>query len=307
MPPEERTVTMEVTDFDSAVAAALAEEGAAPDESAIESPDLLADQAEVEVSDQAVRTEAPAAVAAEEAPAEEGIFDGIEIEAPTRPPVDPESQTFTLPGSERPVTLQELKDGYLRQADYTRKTQQVAQERKGNEEAFRFWTALQADPIGVARTLAEHAGLLAQGAAPQVNVELSPLRTKEQVEAEIDRRVNEALGQHPAVVEARATKAQVWLAGERNRLNQIAGRELSDNDWRTVLRFATEKGITDLELSFNALMAEKGRRQAATAGLRDVAPARNTSRAVTQEVTTPAGSFEEAVQRATAQVATSSR
>lgn len=298
---------MEVTDFESAVLAAKAETGSAPDEDAPQSPDLL-DQADTQVPDQTEVSEAPAAVEAEEAPAEEGLFDGIEVEqSAPQPEVDPEKLTFTLPGSDRPVTLQELKDGYFRQADYTRKTQEVAEQRKGNEQAIKFWAAFQADPAGVARTIAESAGLIAQGAAPQVNVELSPLRTKEQVEEEIARRVNESLAQHPAVVEARFAKAQSWLAGERTRLGQLAGRELSDNDWRTVLRFAHEKGLTDLEVSFNALMAEKGRRQQATESLKGVAPARNTSRAVTQEVTKPADSFEEAVQRATAQVAISSR
>lgn len=43
-----------------------------------------------------------------------------------------EEQTFTLElgGKEETVTLSELRDGYLRQADYTRKTQAVTEQRK---------------------------------------------------------------------------------------------------------------------------------------------------------------------------------
>src|SRR5690606_15852468 len=48
---------------------------------------------------------------------------------------DGEEQTFTLSigGKEETVTLSELRDGYLRQADYTRKTQAVVEQRKALE------------------------------------------------------------------------------------------------------------------------------------------------------------------------------
>ena len=42
-------------------------------------------------------------------------------------------------GEEQQVPLRELRDGYMRQADYTRKTQEAA-------EAQRLWEAFQADP-----------------------------------------------------------------------------------------------------------------------------------------------------------------
>jgi hypothetical protein len=45
-----------------------------------------------------------------------------------------ESYTVTVDGDETQVSLSELQDGYQRQADYTRKTQELAGERKG--EAF---------------------------------------------------------------------------------------------------------------------------------------------------------------------------
>ena len=295
---------MEVTDFDSAVSAAIAAVGDADDEAAPASENLLEDQAPVEAPDQAEVSEAQSAdVSDVEADATEDLFGDVTVEVPV-PAVDLASQTHVVPGVDQPVTTQELKDGYLRQRDYTRKTQEVAAAAKQNEQAIKFWKALETDPMGVARTLAEHAGLVAKGAAPQVAVDVSPLRTTEQVQAEIDRKVAEVVASHPAVLEAQAAKAFAWVEGQFSNLEKLAGQPLSRKDRSTILKVAAQKGITDLEVVFNALVAERSRRQSATNGLKDVAPARATSRAVTQEVKTPADSFDEAVERAKAITAT---
>lgn len=296
---------MEVTDFDSAVRAAVAAAGA-DDEAPAEGDSLFEDQAPVEASDQAEVSEAQGADADAGTDATEDLFGDVTVEV-AAPVEDLASQTHVLPGVEKPVTTQELKDGYLRQRDYTRKTQEVAATAKANEQAIKFWKALEADPMGVARTLAEHAGLVAKGAAPQVAVELSPLRTAEQVQAEIDRKVAEAVASHPTVMEAQARKAFAWVEDQFSNLEKLAGRPLSKKDRSTILKVAAQKGITDLEVVFNALVAERSRKQAATNSLKDVAPARQTSRAVTQEVNTPADSFDEAVERAKAITATTRR
>jgi hypothetical protein len=293
---------MEVTDFDSAVSAAIAAVGDADDEAPATDAPLFDDQAEIEAPDQAEVSEAQGADVDAEASATEDLFADVEVELPA-PEQELAPQTHIVPGVDKPVTTQELKDGFLRQADYTRKTQEIASQRKANEQAIRFWEALEADPMGVSRTLAEHAGLVAKGAAPQVQVELSPLRTAEQVEAEVNRRVAEVIDNHPVVVEARAAKAFAWVEGQFVHLEELAGQKLSNKDRSTILKTAAAKGITDLEVVFNALVAERSRKQAGTQSLRDVAPARATSRAVTQEVKTPADSFEEAAERAKAIIA----
>lgn len=296
---------MEVDSFDSAVLAAVAATGA-DDEAPAEAGELFNDQAPVGISDQAEVSEAQGADADAGSDATEDLFGDVTVEV-AAPAVDLDSQTHVLPGVDKPVTTQELKDGYLRHGDYTKKTQEVAEQRKANENAIKFWKALETDPMGVARTLAEQAGLIAKGAAPQVAVEISPLRTAEQVQAEIDRKVAEVVASHPAVVEAQAARAFKWVEDQFSHLETLAGRTLSNKDRSTILKVAAQKGITDLEIVFNALVAERSRKQSATNQLRDVAPARNTSRAVTQEVNTAADSFDEAVERAKAVTATTRR
>lgn len=69
--------------------------------------------------------ESAAAAAPQEAPAES------EDAAPqARPEADDPTVTVKIDGKEVEVKLSELKNGYQRQADYTRKTQQVAEDRR---------------------------------------------------------------------------------------------------------------------------------------------------------------------------------
>jgi hypothetical protein len=68
--------------------------------------------------------------------AEEEIFEEAEEyevadeEAPTE---TPQAYTVKVDGDEFEVTLDELRDGYQRQADYTRKSQSLAEQRKAYE------------------------------------------------------------------------------------------------------------------------------------------------------------------------------
>lgn len=56
-------------------------------------------------------------------------------------------------GEPQLVPLAELRDGYQRQADYTRKTQALAEERAAHERAVQLYQALDADPAGTLKLL----------------------------------------------------------------------------------------------------------------------------------------------------------
>lgn len=58
------------------------------------------------------------------------------------PPVAPEK--ITVDGEE--FTIEELKNGYLRQKDYTQKTQEVARQREESKEAIAFYEHLKQNP-----------------------------------------------------------------------------------------------------------------------------------------------------------------
>jgi len=62
--------------------------------------------------------------------------------------------TVKIDGEEQQVSLEELQNGYQRQADYTRKTQEIAVERERLQQAEAIVSALENDPSGTLQTLA---------------------------------------------------------------------------------------------------------------------------------------------------------
>ena len=58
-----------------------------------------------------------------------------------------------IDGEEQQVSLEELQNGYQRQADYTRKTQEIAVERERLQQAEAIVSALENDPAGTLETL----------------------------------------------------------------------------------------------------------------------------------------------------------
>lgn len=251
--------------------------------------------------DQAILSDSEQPAEESEAPeaAEEGgesLFDGIEVEAP-EPQPDLSNMTFELPGVDAPLTLQDLKDGYLRTADYTRKTQTLAEERKAHEQAVNLWNALQNDPEGVVRYLASEAGFIPADAAPVRPVEFSPLRTQEAVEAELQARLTKAVESHPIVQEARVKQAQEFVEREFARVEQERQVTLAEKDRKVMLQYASDRGMADLGAVFDVLMAEKQRKMQGSKALQAAAPGRATGRTTTHTAENP-DSFAAAAQLA---------
>ena len=81
-----------------------------------------------------------------------------------------ESYTVKVDGSEEQVSLDELRDGYQRQSDYTRKTQELASERQRLEQAEAIVSSLVSDPEGTLKALGDAFGI---SDAPRDNDETS--------------------------------------------------------------------------------------------------------------------------------------
>jgi len=67
--------------------------------------------------------------------------------------------TVKIDGEEQQVTLEELQNGYQRGADYTRKTQLVAEERDRLRQAEAVMNAIQEDPAGTIQALSKSFGV----------------------------------------------------------------------------------------------------------------------------------------------------
>ena len=67
--------------------------------------------------------------------------DNLELSATE--PTETSGYTVKVDGDEHQVSLEELQDGYQRQADYTRKTQELAAERQRLQQAETIVSALE--------------------------------------------------------------------------------------------------------------------------------------------------------------------
>ena len=94
----------------------------------------------------------------------EDVMESAEVDSPepsmevTEEPAG-EAYTVSVDGESQEGSLQELRDGYQRQADYTRKTQELASERKRLEQAEAIVSSLEADPEGTIKALEDAFGV----------------------------------------------------------------------------------------------------------------------------------------------------
>ena len=80
-------------------------------------------------------------------------------ELPITEPTGTSGYTITVDGEQQQVSLEELQSGYQRQADYTRKTQELASERQRLQQAETIVSALEADPQGTVAALGNALGV----------------------------------------------------------------------------------------------------------------------------------------------------
>ena len=80
---------------------------------------------------------------------------------------EPADHTVKIDGVEQQVSLSELRDGYQRQSDYTRKTQELASERERLQQAEAIVSALESDPTGTLTALGQAFGVDTPTPQPQ--------------------------------------------------------------------------------------------------------------------------------------------
>ncbi len=102
---------------------------------------------------------------------EEDVTESTEVDTPessVEVSEEPSGDTYAVKvdGENQEVSLEELRDGYQRQSDYTRKTQELASERKRLQQAEAIVSSLEADPDGTLTALADAFGVQ-MGSTPQ--------------------------------------------------------------------------------------------------------------------------------------------
>lgn len=107
----------------------------------------------------------PVADATTDAVVEDGAPEGLTDATP-----EPE-YLFEVDGTK--VSLEDARNGYLRQSDYTKKTQELAEQRKQLAQAEAIVAALEKDPASTLAALQEHFGVSTPG-QPDPLADLDP-------------------------------------------------------------------------------------------------------------------------------------
>lgn len=187
--------------------------------------------------------------------AEDFETEGYEHEDSTEGQDAPEVPKYTVKvdGADVEVTLDELTNGYSRQADYTRKTQALAAEREQLATYQALAKALETDPQGTLEVLRTMYGAPSATSVPEV---LDPL----------EREVNE-LKQFRASVEAerRQTQIQAEISSVFSRYGD------TETTSEQLLQFAINHGINSVEAAYKALSFDRSRTQAAEAKQQETA------------------------------------
>lgn len=190
-----------------------------------------------------------------DAPFEDGQVDG-EVVGQTEEVSEPSyfnyeeyaDQRVKLPvnGEEVEVPLSEALAGYQRQADYTRKTQELAEQRKEVQFASAIQQALENDPVATIQLLTEHYGLNQQQASDDDDLFIDPA---ERQLREMDSRLRSF------------EEAQAMQELERT-ISTLQGRYGEDFDANEVVAAALATGNDDLEavykqVAFDRLLARQ--------------------------------------------------
>lgn len=150
-----------------------------------------------------------------------------------------------LDGEELYVPLNEAIAGYQRQADYTRKTQELAQQREQVTFASALQTALETDPAGTIDLLSRHYGISRQAAADMVS-EMDDFEDLDPVEKryrELDQRI------------ASFEEAQAAAEVEKE-ISRLQGK-YQDFEPNEVVTAALRAGTTDLEAVYKQIAFDK--------------------------------------------------
>lgn len=147
---------------------------------------------------------------------------------------------FTLEDG-TPVTVEEARNGYLRQQDYTRKTQEVSQTRKENEADLALAQWINENPVEAVDWLVK---------------QIEPLREGSQQTAdEVDPIMQEIEELRSWQAEQNATQQRQAIESEIARLQKDIGPFEPDE----LLKHAVERNIPDLEVALIHMNALKAR------------------------------------------------
>ena len=160
------------------------------------------------------------------------------------------------------VTLDELQNGYQRQADYTRKTQELASERERLAQGEAIVQALEANPQEAVSALADAFGV---AGGNQINNQTEPEEDLDPEEVRL-RRMESSIEEHNRA--ARQHNMQGEVEGLRKKFK-------ADIDERELYSHALKHNIGNLEAAYAHMTYGNVQQKATNAGIVDEKRAAN--------------------------------
>jgi hypothetical protein len=222
-----------------------------------------------------VDSESPAPVVeqpAVETETETGLFDSL-VEQPEQPVLDSE-ELYEVNGEM--VSLDQLRAGYMMQADYTQKTQELAEEKREAEKALTLLRLLEERPVATIRKLYEQINT----GAPLTGTDEISLSTQPSdqpqaptdIESLVEARVAEMLENDPRLVTLQQERALAQINDIFGEIEEMYQVSLTDADKRLVLQTAQDMNTTDIKFVFGGLMNQANQKQVALQNAKSVTP-----------------------------------
>jgi hypothetical protein len=192
-------------------------------------------------------------------------------------------------------SLRELMEGYLRQDDYTQKTQTLAEQRKDAERAIKLYDLMKEDTVGTIASLAVDAGLVDSDqlgdAKPSFAVkqffeddrQVAP--TEESIDEVVARKVAEALGENEQLKQMQQQDATNQIISDLNDIERDYEDTLDDADRRAILQRALQEDNPNLEHVYLRMQAELTRAQAVKQRIKDGTTPRPGQRVPDKDIT----------------------
>ena len=232
------------------------------------------------------------------------LFQPDDVEEPAeQPTVDVDS--IRIPIDEKLMTVEEIRSliqtlqaGNMRQDDYTRKTQELATERKDLEKAKILWDSLHGpDAAKIVSALYQRvaAGQPPTLATPELG---QPKQEPTDIEALVEAKIQERLASDPRIQALEQQEAFDKIEAVFAQIESDRNVKLSNADKQRVLEEAQASQTSDLLLVFDAMMARQARADAAKKNVIQNATKRsdNSSENADEATTKTFKSFREAMQ-----------
>lgn len=238
------------------------------------------------------------------------LIKAVEEQSDEDSPQIDDDTVFEVDGEKK--TLKELKEGYLRRKDYTKKTQQTAEFSRENERAVALYDALKGDPTSTIAQLALEAQLIDQAqfeavtAGRQQSVARSGLLEQpgideDTISALVAAKVAEVLNEDQAITSVRQSQRTNQIVDSLRALEGKYELALDDADRAAVLQTAVDMQEPNLEVVLLQMLRQVESEGAVRDRVKQAAGGKLNSTKVPKEVNPRPKSVREAWQMAEAQ------